>query len=54
MGIFLALIAGLVLWVVLWGASLMKSFDAFLIAMAFPLLAATFAIVVKYLPRGND
>ena len=54
MGIFLALIAGLVLWVVLWGTSLMKSFDAFIIAMMLPLLAATFFIVAKYLPRGND
>ncbi len=48
------MIAGLVLWVVLWGTSLMKSFDAFLIAMMFPLLAATTVIVIKYLPRGND
>jgi hypothetical protein len=54
MGIFLALIVGLALWVVLWGTSLMKSFDAFLIAMMFPLLAATAVIVIKYLPRGND
>ncbi|RKQ86537.1 hypothetical protein C8N24_4550 [Solirubrobacter pauli] len=54
MGIFLALITGLVVWVVLWGTSLMKSFDAFIIAMLFPLLAATAAIVIKYLPRGND
>jgi hypothetical protein len=36
MGIFLTLIAGLVLWIVLWGTSLMKSFDAFLIAMLVP------------------
>jgi hypothetical protein len=54
MGIFLTLIAGLVIWVVLWGTSLMKSFDAFLIAMMLPLLAATAVIVIKYLPRGND
>ena len=54
MGIFLALITGLAVWVVLWGTSLMKSFDAFIIAMLFPLLAATAAIVIKYLPRGND
>ena len=54
MGIFLSLIAGLVLWVVLWGTSLMKSFDAFIIAMLLPLLAATFYIVSTYLPRGND
>ena len=54
MGIYLSLIVGLVLWVVLWGASLMKAFDSFLIAMIFPLLAATFMIVGKYMPRGND
>jgi len=38
MGIFLTLIAGLVLWVVLWGTSLMKSFDAFLLGMLLVLL----------------
>jgi hypothetical protein len=54
MGIFLTLVAGLTLWVVLWGTSLMKSFDAFLIAMLFPLLAAAATVLVKYLPRGND
>jgi hypothetical protein len=54
MGIFLALITGLAVWVVLWGTSLMKSFDAFIIAMLFPLLAATATYVAKYLPRGND
>ena len=54
MGIFLSLIVGLVLWVVLWGTSLMKSFDAFLIAMMLPLLAAATVILIKYLPRGND
>ena len=40
MGIFLTLIVGLALWVVLWGTSLMKSFDAFLIGMLLVLLAA--------------
>ena len=45
MGIFLTLIAGLALWVVLWGTSLMKSFDAFLIGMLLVLLAATAHIV---------
>ena len=54
MGIYLTLIVGLVIWIILWGTSLMKSFDAFLIAMMFPLLAATAVIVIKYLPRGND
>jgi hypothetical protein len=54
MGLLLSLIAGLVVWIVLWGVSLMKSFDAFLIAMLFPLLAATALIVVKYLPGSKD
>ena len=43
MGIFLTLIAGLVLWIILWGTSLMKSFDAFLLGMLLVLLAATFS-----------
>jgi hypothetical protein len=54
MGIYLTLIAGLVVWVVLWGTSLMKSFDAFLIGMLLVLLAATFSIVGRYLPGGKD
>ena len=53
MGIFLTLIVGLVLWVVLWGASLMKSFDAFLIGMLLVLLAATAHIARPYLPGGR-
>jgi hypothetical protein len=43
-----------VVWVVLWGTSLMKSFDAFLIAMAFPLLAATTVVALASLRRRND
>jgi hypothetical protein len=54
MGILLTLIAGLVLWIVLWGASLMKSFDAFLIAMVLVLLAGAAHILVPYLPGGKD
>ena len=54
MGIYLTLIVGLVVWVVLWGASLMKSFDAFLIGMLLVLLAATFSILGRYLPGGKD
>ena len=53
MGIFLTLIVGLVLWVVLWGTSLMKSFDAFLIGMLLVLLAATAHIARPYLPGGR-
>ena len=54
MGIFLTLIVGLVLWVVLWGTSLMKSFDAFLIGMLLVLLAATARSSRPYLPGGVD
>ena len=53
MGLLLTLIAGLALWIVLWGASLMKSFDAFLIAMVLVLLAATARIIVPFLPGGR-
>jgi hypothetical protein len=53
MGIFLSLIAGLALWVVLWGTALMKSFDAFLIGMFIVLLAATARIMRPFLPGGR-
>ena len=54
MVIFLSLIVGLALWVVLWGTSLMKSFDAFLLGMFIVLLAATWHIVAAYLPGSKD
>jgi len=53
MGIFMTLIAGLALWIVLWGTSLMKSFDAFLIGMLLVLVAATVHIVLPFLPGGR-
>ena len=53
MVIFLSLIAGLALWVILWGTSLMKSFDAFLLGMLLVLLAATAHIARPYLPGGR-
>ncbi len=53
MGLLLTLIAGLALWVVLWGTDLMKSFDAFLIAMVLVLLAATGRLLLPYLPGGR-
>ena len=53
MGTYLTLIAGLVLWIVLWGASIMKSFDAFLLGMLLVLLAATAHIARPYLPGGR-
>ena len=54
MGIYLTLIAGLVLWIILWGTSLMKSFDAFLLGMFIVLLAATWHILAAYLPGSRD
>jgi Mn2+/Fe2+ NRAMP family transporter len=53
MGILLTLIVGLVLWIVLWGTSLMKSFDAFLIGMLLVLLAATVRMMLPFLPGGR-
>jgi hypothetical protein len=55
MGLYLTLIAGLVVWLVLWAPGLMKSFDAFLIGMLLVLLAATLRILLPYLPgRRQD
>jgi hypothetical protein len=53
MGVYLTLIAGLVVWLVLWAPGLMKSFDAFLIGMALVLLAATARMLVPYLPGAD-
>lgn len=54
MGLLLTLLVGLTLWIVLWGTSLMKSFDAFIIALALIVIAATARIVAPYLPGGKD
>lgn len=54
MGILLALIAGLALWIILWGVNLMNSFDGFMIGLMFPLLAATGSIIARYLPGSKD
>ena len=54
MGLLLTLIAGMALWIVLWGTGLMKSFDAFLIMLVLVLLAATAKLVTPYLPGGDD
>jgi hypothetical protein len=53
MGVYLTLIAGLVVWLVLWAPGLMKSFDAFLIGMALVLIAAMARILVPYLPGAD-
>lgn len=53
MGLFLTLIAALALWVIVWGVGLMKSFDAFFIAMLIVLLAAAARVALPYLPGGR-
>jgi hypothetical protein len=51
MGVLLTLIAGLVVWVVLWSIGA-KSFDAFLITLVMLVIAAAVRLLVPYLP-GN-
>jgi hypothetical protein len=53
MGVLLTLIAALALWIVVWGVGLMKSFDAFFIAMLIVLLAATVRVLIPYLPGSR-
>ena len=53
MGVFLTLIAALAAWIVVWGTGLMKSFDAFIIAMLIVLLAATVRVLLPYLPGSR-
>ena len=51
MGVLLTLIAGLVVWIVLWAIGA-KSFDAFLITMVMLIVAAAAHIIWPTLP-GN-
>ena len=53
MGVFLTLIGALALWVVLFSVDLMKSFDAFIVAMLIVLVAAAGRILLAYLPGGR-
>ena len=53
MGVFLTSIAALALWITLWGTGLMKSFDAFMIALLIILTAATTHVALRYLPGGR-
>jgi hypothetical protein len=52
MGLLLTLIAGLVIWIVLWAIGI-KSFDAFLIPMLMVVLAAGGRILLPFLPGGK-
>jgi len=51
MGVLLTLIAGLVVWIVLWALG-WRAFDAVLITMLMLVIAAAVRLVVPYLP-GN-
>ena len=51
MGVLLTLIAGLVVWIVLWAIGA-KAFDAMLITLVMLVIAAAVHLVVPYLP-GN-
>jgi hypothetical protein len=51
MGVLLTLIAGLVVWVVLWAIGA-KAFDAFLLTLVMLVIAAAVRLLVPYMP-GN-
>jgi hypothetical protein len=51
MGVLLTLIAGLVVWIVLWAIGA-KAFDAMLITVLMLVIAAAVRLVAPYLP-GN-
>ena len=51
MGVLLTVIAGLVIWIVLWALGA-KSFDAFMITVVMVVVAAAVSIVTPHLP-GN-
>lgn len=55
MGLYLSLIAGLVVWIVLWALGI-KSFDAFLITILIVVVAASVRIFSVFLPghRAGD
>jgi hypothetical protein len=56
MGLYLALIAGLVVWIVGWALGI-KSFDAFLVTILIVLVAASGRILSVFLPghrKGED
>ena len=53
MGVLLTLIAGLVIWIVLWAIGA-KSFDAFLITLVMLIVAAAAHLVWPTLPGNRD
>jgi hypothetical protein len=53
MGLLLTLIAGLVLWIVLWAIGV-GGFDGFMIVVVMVLVAAAVRLVWGYLPGNRD
>jgi O-antigen ligase len=53
MGVLLTLIAGLVVWIVLWAVGA-KSFDAFLITLVMLIVAAAAHLIWPTLPGNRD
>ena len=53
MGVLLTLIAGLVVWIVLWAIGA-KSFDAFLITLVMLIVAAAARLIWPTLPGNRD
>ena len=53
MGVLLTIIAGLVVWIVLWAIGA-KSFDAFLITIVMLIVAAAAHIIWPTLPGNRD
>ncbi|CAA9524639.1 MAG: hypothetical protein AVDCRST_MAG30-4518 [uncultured Solirubrobacteraceae bacterium] len=53
MGIILATIVGLTLWVVLWALNI-KAFDAFMLTMLIILGAACARIIAPFLPGNRE
>ena len=53
MGVLLTLIAGLVVWIVLWAIGA-KSFDAFMITIVMLIVAAAAHLIWPTLPGNRD
>jgi hypothetical protein len=53
MGLLLAIVAGLVAWLVLWSLDV-KAFDAFMVTVLVVLLGATARMVSPYLPGRRN
>jgi hypothetical protein len=53
MGLLVATVAGMVVWIVLWALG-SKGFDAFMITAALVVIGATLRILEPYLPGRRE